>query len=350
MIVDLSGGDRLVISSASGLGQTREIAERVSRIVKAPTAHEKVRLVAPFRESMRDQARVLIEQGPPFDLTQTTLASHEVFLTAHEAVFVFDGASAKDPVEQLIGEPGVWRGAAGWTECFAGRPRIAQEKFSWIRPDDTDRPARVVEAGSVNLPGDRRWRSPPFARRDGHRTESELSLDAVLQRLVEAAAAITGAQYAALGVIDRAGRGLEQFRTKGVSQELIEEIGDLPVGRGILGVLIKEAKPLRLHDLSEHHARSAFPPNHPPMRTFLGVPVALRGVAYGNLYLTEKEGGQDFSEDDEEPVQLLAAQAAVAIENARLYESARRWSRQLESMTEVGNAIAQRPTFPPCSS
>ncbi len=169
---------------------------------------------------------------------------------------------------------------------------------------------------------------------------SELSLDAVLQRLVEAAAAITGAQYAALGVIDRAGRGLEQFRTTGLSQDLIEEIGDLPVGRGILGVLIKEAQPLRLHDLSEHPRSVGFPPNHPPMRTFLGVQVALRGVAYGNLYLTEKEGGEDFSEEDEELVQLLAAQAAVAIENARLYESARRWSRQLESMTEVGNAIA----------
>ena len=169
---------------------------------------------------------------------------------------------------------------------------------------------------------------------------SELSLDAVLQRLVEAAAAITGAQYAALGVIDRAGRGLEQFRTKGLSQDLIEEIGDLPVGRGILGVLIKEAQPLRLHDLSEHPRSVGFPPNHPPMRTFLGVQVALRGVAYGNLYLTEKEGGEDFSEEDEELVQLLAAQAAVAIENARLYESALRWSRQLESMTEVGNAIA----------
>ena len=169
---------------------------------------------------------------------------------------------------------------------------------------------------------------------------SELSLDALLQRLVEAAAAITGAQYAALGVIDRAGRGLEQFRTTGISQDLIEEIGDLPVGRGILGVLIKEARPLRLHDLSGHPQSVGFPPSHPPMKTFLGVPVALRGVAYGNLYLTEKEGGGEFTEEDEELVQLLAAQAAVAIENARLYESARHWLRQLESMTEVGNAIA----------
>jgi signal transduction histidine kinase len=169
---------------------------------------------------------------------------------------------------------------------------------------------------------------------------SELSLDAVLQRLVEAAAAITGARYAALGVLDRSGRGLEQLRTTGISQEVFDEIGDLPVGRGILGVVITEAKPLRLHDLSEHPRSVGFPPGHPPMRTFLGVPVALRGTAYGNLYLTEKEGGRDFTEEDEELVQLLAAQAAVAIENARLYGSARRWLRQLESLTEVGNAIA----------
>lgn len=168
---------------------------------------------------------------------------------------------------------------------------------------------------------------------------SELSLDAVLQRLVEAAAEITGARYAALGVIDRAGRGLERFLTTGVTDELVEEIGDLPAGRGILGVLIKDPRPLRLRDLTEDPRSVGFPPGHPPMKTFLGVPIELRGVTYGNLYLTEKDEG-DFTEEDEELVQLLAAQAAVAIENARLYESARRWLRQLESMTEVGNAIA----------
>jgi signal transduction histidine kinase len=174
---------------------------------------------------------------------------------------------------------------------------------------------------------------------------SELSLDAVLQRLVEAAAEITGAQYAALGVIDRTGRSLERFLTVGISEELSKEIGDLPVGRGILGVLIKDARPLRLHDLREDPRSAGFPPGHPPMKTFLGVPITLRGVTYGNLYLTEKVEG-DFTDEDEELVQLLAAQAAVAIENARLYESARRWLRQLESMTEVGNAIASETDLP----
>ncbi len=102
-------------------------------------------------------------------------------------------------------------------------------------------------------------------------------------------------------------------------------------------MLIREATPLRLHDLGEDPRSVGFPPGHPPMRSFLGVPVALRGVQYGNLYLTEKADGADFDEDDEVAVALLASQAAVAIENARLYESATRWSAQLESLNEVMN-------------
>jgi signal transduction histidine kinase len=169
---------------------------------------------------------------------------------------------------------------------------------------------------------------------------SELSLDTLLQRIVEAAAQLTGAKYAALGVIDPAGRALERFLTTGIDPETQERIGDLPHGRGILGVLIRDAQPLRLHDLTTDPRSVGFPPHHPAMRTFLGVPIMLRGVAYGNLYLSEKESGEDFTGEDEELVTLLAAQAAVAIENARLYESATRWLAQLESLTEIGNALA----------
>jgi signal transduction histidine kinase len=169
---------------------------------------------------------------------------------------------------------------------------------------------------------------------------SELSLDALLQRLVEAAAELTGARYAALGVIDRTGSELERFLTTGVDAETHAAIGELPHGRGILGVLISEDAPLRLHNLGEDPRAVGFPPNHPPMSTFLGVPIHLRGVAYGNLYLTEKADGEDFTEEDEELVGLLASQAAVAIENARLYEAATAWSKQLESLNEVGNALA----------
>jgi signal transduction histidine kinase len=169
---------------------------------------------------------------------------------------------------------------------------------------------------------------------------SELSLDALLHRLVEAAAELTGARYAALGVIDANGSELEEFITHGVDDDLRAEIGEPPRGRGILGVLIREARPLRLHDLTEDPRSIGFPPGHPPMRSFLGVPILLRGVVYGNLYLAEKQNEEDFTDEDEELVTLLAGQAAVAIENARLYEASTRWSRQLQSLQEVGNALA----------
>jgi GAF domain-containing protein len=168
---------------------------------------------------------------------------------------------------------------------------------------------------------------------------SELSLDALLQRLAETAAELTGARYAALGVIDPTGRELERFLTHGIDPETHAAIGDLPRGRGILGVLIRESRPLRLGEIAQDPRSVGFPPHHPPMKTFLGVPVMLRGVAYGNLYLTEKEGGADFTGEDEEIVTLLASQAAVAIENARLYESSRAWARQLESLNEITAAM-----------
>jgi signal transduction histidine kinase len=167
---------------------------------------------------------------------------------------------------------------------------------------------------------------------------SELSLDAVLQRIVEAAATVTGARYAALGVIDRSGTGLERFVTHGIDEETRARIGELPQGRGVLGALISDARTLRLSSIADDPRSVGFPPGHPEMKTFLGTPILLRGVAYGNLYLTEKEGGE-FDETDEELVQLLSAQAAVAIENARLYESVTSWSRQLESMQEISEAL-----------
>jgi signal transduction histidine kinase len=170
---------------------------------------------------------------------------------------------------------------------------------------------------------------------------AELSLDGLLERLTEVAAELTGARYAALGVIDPTGAHLERFITHGLDDRSREAIGDPPHGRGILGALISDARPLRLENLAEDPRSVGFPPNHPPMRSFLGVPVMLRGVAYGNLYLTEKDAGEEFTQADQEVVELLASQAAVAIENARLYESSTRWSRQLESLIEVSSALAR---------
>jgi signal transduction histidine kinase len=174
---------------------------------------------------------------------------------------------------------------------------------------------------------------------------SELSLDALLQKLVETAAELTGARYAALGVIDSTGRQLERFLTAGIDEEAAAEIGDRPRGRGILGALIRDARPLRLGEIADDPRSVGFPPNHPPMHVFLGVPILLRGTAFGNLYLTEKEGGE-FTAEDEEIATLLAGHAAVAIENARLYESATRWLRQLESLQEVGNALSTEIELP----
>jgi signal transduction histidine kinase len=176
---------------------------------------------------------------------------------------------------------------------------------------------------------------------------SELSLDALLQQLVETAAQLTGARYAALGVIDRSGQGLERFLTTGIDDDTHAAIGDLPRGRGLLGALIRDAETLRLHDIADDPRSVGFPRHHPPMRTFLGVPILLRGVAYGNLYLTEKQGQRDFTGEDEELTQLLAAQAAVAIENARLYESSTRWLRQLETLNEIGTALASEIELEP---
>ena len=175
---------------------------------------------------------------------------------------------------------------------------------------------------------------------------SELSLDELLKRLVETAAVLTRARYAALGVINPRGDELERFITHGIDPDLTKAIGELPRGRGILGALIHDVETLRLHDLSDDPRSVGFPPNHPPMRSFLGVPIILRGVAYGNLYLTEKAGGADFDSEDEDVVGLLAAQAAVAIENARLYEASRRWSQQLEALSEVGNALTTEMDLP----
>jgi signal transduction histidine kinase len=176
---------------------------------------------------------------------------------------------------------------------------------------------------------------------------SELSLDALLQRLVETAAELTGARYAALGVLDPSGQALERFLTTGIDEETRNAIGDPPRGRGILGVLIREARPLRLDDIAADPRAVGFPPHHPPMKAFLGVPILQRGIAYGNLYLTEKAGEESFTEEDLELTQLLAAQAAVAIENARLYESATRWLHQFESLNEIGNALASEVELTP---
>lgn len=156
-----------------------------------------------------------------------------------------------------------------------------------------------------------------------------LDLDATLNRIVEAATELVDARYGALGVLDEAGTGLAQFVAVGIDHELRARIGDLPRGLGLLGELIRRPESLRLTELSEHPASVGFPAGHPPMHTFLGVPIRVRGAVFGNLYLTDKRAGE-FTADDEAVTTALAAAAAVAIENARLYADTRRLVAEAE--------------------
>jgi len=189
---------------------------------------------------------------------------------------------------------------------------------------DADRLARLLEVGRGLM--------------------AELQVEAVLDRLLETAAELTGARYAALGVLDSDRVELARFITRGIDDETHRAIGDLPRGRGILGVLIHEPTALRLDDVTVDPRSYGFPVNHPLMHTFLGVPVTIRGEAWGNLYLTEKAGGEPFDEADEGAVTVLADWAAIAIENARLYTSLEARSAELERAVrgfEATAAIAQ---------
>ncbi len=164
----------------------------------------------------------------------------------------------------------------------------------------------------------------------GRTIVSELDLETLLRRVTEAARDVTGAAYAALGILTADKTGLERFLHSGIDEQKRSEIGPLPRGRGVLGELIRNPRPLRLPDVGAHARSYGFPPGHPEMKTFLGTPVLVRGEAWGNLYLTEKEGGAEFDEIDEQVVIVLAAWAGVAIENARLYEGLDRRREELE--------------------
>ncbi|WP_428842223.1 GAF domain-containing protein [Micromonospora noduli] len=167
---------------------------------------------------------------------------------------------------------------------------------------------------------------------------TNLDLRTTLQRIVQAACELVGARYGALGVVGP-DRLLHDFIVHGITPEQHERIGDLPHGRGVLGLLIDDPRPLRMPDITQHPRSYGFPANHPPMHSFLGVPVLIRDQIFGNLYLAEKKGGAQFTEDDEEIVVALAAAAGVAIENARLYALAHRRERWLAATAEITTVL-----------
>jgi signal transduction histidine kinase len=167
---------------------------------------------------------------------------------------------------------------------------------------------------------------------------AELSLPTVLQRIVTSACELLEARYGALGVIGTDGT-LEQFVHVGMDEDVVRRVGHLPEGKGLLGALIQDPRPIRLTRISDDPRSVGFPPGHPPMESFLGVPIRVRGVVFGNLYLTERVGGGQFTEEDEQLAAALAGTAGVAIENARLYEESERRRRWLASSTEVTRAL-----------
>lgn len=167
---------------------------------------------------------------------------------------------------------------------------------------------------------------------------SGLDLDATLRTIVHTAIELVDAGYGALGVRGQ-GHDLVEFIYEGIDEQTRELIGHLPEGRGVLGVLIDEPKPIRLEDIRHHAASVGFPPNHPPMRTFLGVPVRIRDEVFGNLYLTDKADGRPFGEDDEVLVEALAAAAGIAIDNARLYEQSQARQSWIEATRDIATEM-----------
>src|SRR5690606_12253290 len=180
------------------------------------------------------------------------------------------------------------------------------------QPPAAERLARLVAAGTL--------------------LTSELSLEGVLDRVTEIAASVLGARYAAIGVLSPDGRLLESFTTWGITREERERMGEPPRGHGILGLVIREARIIRLPDLTRHPDSVGFPPGHPAMHSFLGVPIVGRRGTFGNLYVTEKIGADAFSEDDERLALLLAAQTAAAVENARLHEESARLIEEVQQL------------------
>jgi signal transduction histidine kinase len=170
---------------------------------------------------------------------------------------------------------------------------------------------------------------------------AELDLDVVLERVLDSAQELTDARYAALGVLDESRSELSQFITRGIDDATHAAIGALPRGRGVLGALIEDPAPLRLEDVGRHPRSYGFPSGHPPMRTFLGAPILVRGLPYGNLYLTEKAGGAQFSAEDEEALTVLAELAGVAIDHARRYTGASERRDELERTVATLDATTQ---------
>jgi signal transduction histidine kinase len=217
-----------------------------------------------------------------------------------------------------------------------GDPRLSVELLmGQLGPSIEELTRQLVDQASVIMSAQERLRRLLHANRS---IVQELSLPAVLHRIVATARDVAGARYAALGVIGADGL-LEQFLHVGLDDDAVRTIGELPKGRGVLGALIEDPKPIRLTRISDDPRSSGFPEGHPPMTTFLGVPIRSRDAVFGNLYLTDRVDGGPFTAEDEELVLALAATAGVAIENARLYDESRRRQEWLRASGEISRQL-----------
>ncbi len=282
------------------------VTDAAGTVVRATWPHDRVAPGAPVRDlSVADLLSELGGAGGPV-VSAVAPVDEGVEIALH---------GSREPSQRVPEDT-----AARVLDTFAGliASHLGLEAARWRAEQTRGRMASLVDAG-LSL-------------------GRELALDDLLTRIVQAARTVLGARYAALGVLDATGTELGRFVTAGLDEEERAAIGPLPRGHGILGVLIRDARPLRLERLGDDPRSSGFPANHPPMQSFLGVPVALRGRAFGNLYLTDKAGGP-FTEEDEQIAMTLAAQAAVAVDNVRRFESERRRADEIESVTEVARAV-----------
>jgi signal transduction histidine kinase len=205
-----------------------------------------------------------------------------------------------------------------------------------------------MSAGGRDLTGSQQRDDLSLVKAAGHRVFevartflAELDAEAVFDRVLESARDLTGARYAALGVLDESGTALARFLSAGIDASTRQQIGSLPAGRGVLGELIRNPAPLRLPEVGEHPRSFGFPPGHPPMHTFLGVPILIGGKPFGNLYLTEKENGAEFSQEDEEALVLLAGFAGLAIDHARRYSALEARRGELQRNVDALDATVQ---------
>ncbi len=242
---------------------------------------------------------------------------------------VFRGIGAK----QVIGRLLVLRDVCGWFlhTKYQRRPRELRQALNLYEPV-VNRILTIVVMAFLQererAVGRRREQLGALVEA-GMVLTAERSLASVLQRIVEVACRLLQAKYGALGVLDSQGR-LEHFVTTGFDEETRARLGSLPIGEGILGLLAREGKPVRIRDVTRESQAHGFPPNHPSMHSFLGVPIISKGKLFGNLFVTEKQGAEEFSKEDEKLAVTLAAQAAVAIENTSLYEEIRRSYEELK--------------------